>query len=125
LTRRRHEEEWSEDTAEYEPNEAAAAPETDQEPTVHDDQEAIVAPSAFSWDGPSAQEPGIRGKDETHVERAYRAPTPENPSLSLRARLKRAAFMDKREREAAAGLAAPVDPTAGLPDRLVEERELA
>ena len=49
--------------------------------------------------------------------------------MSLKARLKRAAFFDKRERDAAAGLAEPVDPTAGLPDTMLEEqaeeRELA
>jgi len=47
----------------------------------------------------------------------------------LKARLKRAAFFDKRERDAAAGLAEPVDPSAGLPEAMVEdqaeERELA
>ena len=47
----------------------------------------------------------------------------------LKARLKRAAFFDKREREAAAGTAEAVDPSAGLPDAMVEEqaeeRELA
>jgi hypothetical protein len=41
----------------------------------------------------------------------------------LRARLKRAAFFDKRERDVAAGTAAPVDPDAGLPDAMVEEQE--
>jgi hypothetical protein len=39
--------------------------------------------------------------------------------------LKRAAFFDKREREAAAGLAEPVDANAGLPGAMAGERELA
>lgn len=48
-------------------------------------------------------------------------PTPENPSLSLKKRLKRAAFFDQREREVAAGEAKPVDSDAGLPEQMVEE----
>lgn len=38
-----------------------------------------------------------------HTQAAYRGPTPENPSLSLRRRLKRANFFDQRERMAAQG----------------------
>lgn len=38
-----------------------------------------------------------------HTQAAYRGPTPENPSLSLRRRLKRANFFDQRERMAARG----------------------
>lgn len=37
-----------------------------------------------------------------HTQAAYRGPTPENPFLSLRRRLKRASFLDARERVAAA-----------------------
>jgi hypothetical protein len=48
-------------------------------------------------------------------------PTPDNPSLSLEKRLKRARFFDQRERQVAAGEAVPVDPEAGLPDQLVED----
>jgi hypothetical protein len=36
-----------------------------------------------------------------HVQAAYRGPTPDNPSLSLRHRLRRAAAMDQRERQRA------------------------
>lgn len=61
------------------------------------------------------------GSTESHVDRAMRGPTPENPSQSLKKRLKRAAFMDKREREVAQGEAEPVDPTAGLPEAAVDE----
>jgi hypothetical protein len=128
MTRRRHddEEEWSDEAiVEQEPVEIAAEARSREVPMLREEQPALVAPSAFTWNSAPIHEPGVRPADETHVERAYRGPTPENPSLSLRARLKRAAFMDKRGREAAAGVAAPVDPTAGLPDRLVEERELA
>jgi hypothetical protein len=38
-----------------------------------------------------------------HTQAAYRGPTPENPSLSLRKRLKVASFYDGRERMAAEG----------------------
>ena len=61
------------------------------------------------------------GSKESHVERAMLGPTPDNPSLSLKKRLKRAAFFDQREREVAAGEAEPVDPDAGLPEQMVEE----
>jgi hypothetical protein len=62
---------------------------------------------------------------ESHVDRARRGPTPDNPSLSLKKRLKRAAFFDQRERLAAEGKAAPVDPDAGLPDALDDDALMA
>lgn len=37
-----------------------------------------------------------------HVQQAYRGPTPDNPSLSLRHRLRRAAALDQMERRQAA-----------------------
>ena len=37
-----------------------------------------------------------------HVQAAYRGPSPDNPSLSLKNRLRRAAFFDQQERRAAA-----------------------
>ncbi len=46
-----------------------------------------------------------------HVQAAYCGPTPDNPSLSLRTRLKRARFYDQRERmEATGALSQPVRP---------------
>jgi len=106
---------------------------------VHDEQAKIVAPatSAFTWGNthriaPVAQEATANGDaapdddrmpGESWVDRAYRGPTPNNPSASLRNRLKRAAFFDKREREVAAGTADPVDMDAGLPEAMVDERE--
>lgn len=59
-----------------------------------------------------------RRSGETWVERAHRGPTPDNPSLSLRKRLKRAAFFDARERQVAEGRAEPVATDAGLPDNV-------
>jgi resuscitation-promoting factor RpfA len=95
------------------------------ESAVHEEQPAIVAPAAFAWDeAKRSSETSDDGRDgETHVERARRGPTPDNPSLSLKKRLKRAQFFDQRERETAAGDAVPVDPTAGLPQRMVRESE--
>ena len=61
------------------------------------------------------------GSEESHVDRAMLGPTPDNPSLSLKKRLKRAAFFDQREREVAAGEAVPVDSDAGLPEQMMEE----
>lgn len=61
------------------------------------------------------------GSKESHVDRAMRGPTPDNPSLSLKTRLKRAAFFDKREREVAEGTAEPVDASAGLPEAMSDD----
>ena len=51
-----------------------------------------------------------------HVQAAYRGPTPENPSLSLRKRLKLAAELDRRERKLE-GIAKPATKpvTASMP----------
>jgi hypothetical protein len=122
-TRRRHE------LAEYDmaPVEPVAAPEPEPTP-VFEPQPAIIAPprSAFAWNTQpqiAAAKPGEAHSNETWVERAQRGPTPDNPSLSLRKRMKRAAFFDQREADAAAGKAVAVDPDAGLPDNL-DTREL-
>jgi hypothetical protein len=122
-TRRRHE------LAEYEMASiepvAEPLPERAVEPEpapVAAPQPLIVAPSAsaFGW---GTQRTSATPIDESWVERARRGPTPDNPSLSLRKRLKRAAFFDQRERDAAAGKAVAVDPDAGLPDN-IDTREL-
>jgi len=96
------------------------------EPAIHEEPPAIVAPAAFAWnEAKRSSEPSDDRRDgETHVERARRGPTPDNPSLSLKKRLKRAQFFDQRERETAAGDAMPVDLTAGLPQRMVRESEV-
>lgn len=131
--RRRQDEEVGEDyyepgpVAEAEPEALEPAPQHDP---VSDEQPAIVAPaaSAFAWgNAPAATAGNDDGSDrrpgETWVERAYRGPSPANPSVSLKHRLRRAAFFDKRERDVAAGTAEPVDAAAGLPDAMVEEQE--
>jgi len=116
---------------------AAAAPmavEPRHDPIVHREQPEIVEPSAFSWGATAPASPETqrdadddRLPGETWVQRAYRGPSANNPSVSLKNRLRRAAFFDKRERDVAAGLAEPVDPDAGLPAAMADEteRELA
>jgi len=128
--RRRHadDEVWEDDVA------MAEEPMRD---TVHHEPVAaydppVLAPEepAFAWGTMSPREQHVersieeRQPGETWVERAYRGPTADNPSQSLRKRLKRAAFFDKREREIAANKAAPVEADAGLPERAMEERQL-
>ena len=56
----------------------------------------------------------------SHVEAACEGPTADNPSLSIKKRLKRAQFFDQREQLAAAGMAVPVETDAGLPEALSE-----
>ena len=110
-----------------------AAAEPAHEAVVHHEQPAVVAPSAFAWgqQQPAAEQRDADAEDdrlpgETWVERAYRGPSPGNPSVSLKARLRRAAFFDKRERDVAAGVAEPVDMDAGLPEAAQDQdRELA
>jgi hypothetical protein len=60
----------------------------------------------------------------SHVEAACEGPTLDNPSRSIKKRLKRAQFFDQREQMVAAGMAVPVEADAGLPDALVDSAEL-
>ena len=98
------------------------------QPATMEHQPAAAEAPVFAWDKEQpCDDPTDDGSDrcpgETWVQRAYRGPSPANPSASLKNRLSRAAFFDKREREVAAGRAEPVDPDAGLPDAMVEEQE--
>jgi len=129
--RSREEEEWTYDEPAGEPLAEVSPAAAEPEAVIHEEQPAIVAPSAFAWGDKQNEQPRAdqtvdeddRMPGETWIQRAYRGPTPNNPSVSLKARLKRAAFFDKREREVAAGKAEPVDMDAGLPDAMVEEQE--
>ena len=125
--RREDDEAWNYDAVEPPAEELA-----DPEPMtltrkVHEPQPAIIGPepSAFAWGDRQPREGAGTDCEEldTWIERAECGPTPDNPSNSLKKRLKRAAFFEKREREVAAGEAAPIDPDAGLPDAMVEEQE--
>ena len=128
--RAREEEKWVEEASVEEQRPEMRA----DQPTVHHEQPAIIGPSAFAWGNErstASQNQAVSKVDgddrmpgESWVQRAYRGPTPNNPSVSLRNRLKRAAFFDKREREVAAGRAERVEMDAGLPDAMVQEREL-
>lgn len=134
--RRRRKDEWVDDESFAEPameRESAIAAPLDAEPRhdpIFDEQPAIVAPSAFAWGNTAPATQAVerdadddRLPGETWVERAYRGPSANNPSVSLKNRLRRAAFFDKRERDVAAGIAEPVDPDAGLPDAIAEQQQ--
>ena len=137
VRRRRNAEAWHEDW-EAEPvleretvvSDRAEQVEPRHDHIAHEEERGVVEPSAFAWGATApASDQGERedGDDrlpgETWVQRAYRGPSANNPSVSLKNRLRRAAFFDKRERDVAAGIAEPVDPDAGLPDAMTEEHE--
>ena len=126
--RKREEESWQ-----YESRHEATEPAADAEPMalsqrIVEEEPAMVAPplSAFDWGNEQRlQSPGGDCAElESWTERAKCGPTADNPSQSLKKRMKRAAFFEKRDREVAAGKAAPIDPDAGLPENL-EESEVA
>jgi len=72
---------------------------------------AMVAPAAVATAGPDRLPNGFDlSRFGRHTRAAYLGPTPENPSLSLRHRLRRASFFDQREREAAAAGATLKEP---------------
>lgn len=88
----------------------------------------ITPTPAFGWNGTPARAAPVaaaaampEGDHGRHVEAAYRGPTPDNPSLSLKTRIKRAAFFDQRERLVAKGKAVPVEAGAGLPAAMASE----
>jgi len=103
---------------------------------------AIVPPEpGFAFAGPSrtaALQPETAAPDALlpdgfdlsrfgrHVQAAYRGPTTDNPSLSLRRRLKHASFFDQRERVAAMPPAAQPDlrsdPSPASPQRATAAR---
>ena len=134
--RRRADEAWHEDWTDEPMTEhetAAAAPaavESSHDVVAGDAQSETATPSAFAWGAAApVQQRAERDSDddrlpgETWVQRAYRGPSANNPSVSLKNRLRRAAFFDKRERDVAAGIAEPVDSGAGLPGAMAEEQE--
>jgi hypothetical protein len=86
----------------------------------------IAAAPAATVAEPALAGPCADAAPGSHVEAACEGPTEDNPSLSIKKRLKRAQFFDQREQLAAAGLAVPVEPDAGLPDAVeAPESELA
>lgn len=121
LSRRRRrvdeEEEWYSDEPASEDYAEPVAAEPSHEAEMHErvaDTAPVAAaaesPSAFAWGNQSAADREVEASDgddrrpgETWVERAYRGPSANNPSLSLRKRLKRASFFDMKERQATGG----------------------
>lgn len=74
-------------------------------PKVADHLKVAPATEGLAPSGPETRLPP--GFDLTqfgpHVRAAYLGPTPDNPFLSLKNRLKRARFYDQRERQAGKG----------------------
>jgi len=110
-----------------EEEEVAAAYEVEPElegPAPVDPSFAKQAPAPLAAQSTAAvAEPALAGPcadaaPGSHVEAACEGPTDDNPSLSIKKRLKRAQFFDQREQLVAAGMAVPVDADAGLPGAL-------
>ena len=86
---------------------AHAEPEPEPQPAAVAAEPAFVRPAA-SPDPALADSPVTAlpagfdiSKFGRHVQAAYRGPTPDNPSLSLKNRLRRASFFDQQERREA------------------------
>lgn len=85
-----------------------------------------TTPSAFSW-GHAA--PAVAAaapmagssRTESRIDAALRGPTPDNPFLSLKKRLRRAAFFEQRDRAVRDGTAKPLSPMAGLPKAMTDK----
>ena len=77
---------------------------------------AIVAGAAPAAGLAPAASDCVDAAPGSHVEAACEGPTADNPSLSIKKRLKRARFFDQREFLAEAGEVAPMAADAGLPD---------
>ena len=90
---------WAFIEANAEPERPAAEPAfTPMAAPRHDPVPASTLADAPSTDLPEDFDISRFGR---HVQAAYRGPTEDNPSLSLKHRLRRASFFDQRERQAA------------------------
>lgn len=108
-----------------EPVVAAASVETPLAKTIRPGSFVTTATApanrpAFAWGHAPTPAPAPAAAAGDRIAEAYRGPTPDNPSLSLKKRLKRATFFEQRDRAVRAGKAVPVAPDAGLPRRLAE-----
>jgi hypothetical protein len=145
LSRRRRTRETVYEEEAYEPETTYVEPEPVRAAApIAEEQPPIVAPetSAFAWgnrpDAGTLETPATaRAAEEEqpstlpngfdlsrfgpHVQAAYRGPTEDNPSLSLRHRLRRAAAMDQKER--AMGIRSGDAPMNG--ETVTERGELA
>jgi hypothetical protein len=97
--------------AEIEPTEAPA-----QVDPLFAEQPSPQLPADPAPTAPVSASECIDAAPGSHVEAACEGPTADNPSLSIKKRLKRAHFFDQREFLVAAGEAVPVAADAGLPD---------
>lgn len=95
-----------------------SAPIVDAPIRGHETPHATDERPLFQWNKPSTAAP-TRSTYPTLAD-AERGPSPANPSLSRKRRIKRANFFAQREQQVAQGKAAPVSPFAGLPQRLVD-----
>ena len=100
---------------------AEPSPVVAEKPAMAWNTTAAFAPAVVAASSDGDGEVPDNVDPSSHVAAAYRGPTAENPSLSLKTRLKRGAFFDQRERQVAIGDAAPLDMTAGLPDAVIDE----
>ena len=102
--RRREEDELELDRQAYAENtDAAWEPIADEEPAPSEpmiELKPVVAPASMTTEVPEDFDTSGFGR---HVKAAYTGPTSENPSLSLRKRLKVAGELDRREK--ASGIA--------------------
>ncbi len=117
--RRRTDEEARVETEWHEPAMSRPAPVVEPAPVAA----APVAASAFNWSDQRTEHADTNATvaawdSGSRIEAAKRGPTPDNPSLSLKKRLKRAAFFDQRDRQIAAGTGTPIMADAGLPDAM-------
>lgn len=85
-----------------------------------------ATPAAMAATGPDKLPNGFDlSRFGRHTRAAYLGPTPDNPSYSLKHRLKRASFFDQREREAAAsGAAMPERLAATVAQRQAENGQI-
>ncbi|MBA3667592.1 MAG: hypothetical protein H0W65_07710 [Sphingomonas sp.] len=106
--RRRDEDELVEQDAQWdEPAAEPAMPEAAVEPAfvrtavpLHDPVPArAMAPEAAAASATILPNGFDISRFGPHVQAAYRGPTPDNPSLSLKNRLRRASFFDQRDRQ--------------------------
>lgn len=105
-----------EEEAEWEVTEAEAEPVYGQEPAPVMQPEPVFARQPAPMHDPVPTDAPVTalpaGFDISrfgrHVQAAYRGPTPDNPSLSLKNRLRRAAFFDQQERRTGATAPGPV-----------------
>ncbi|WP_454886785.1 hypothetical protein [Sphingomonas oryzagri] len=119
LARRKRRDDEEEMSSAYEPETAEVAQPAVIEPVMT--APVTAAPVAPMPLPPAIGDPLPEDFDISHYGRhaqaAFRGPTPENPSLSLKTRLKRAAFFDRRERASAEAGAMPLPATGKAEQR--------